>query len=142
MWEQYCYDSKFEWKDFTEFNPFFKGKTISDKDYPNLLIYASLYVFRKYYLKELFRLKTLKLFLNSVIKNGLHKALFTLSTGASPFIDKNNPFRAVQGLLFELRDRPDKPILRSMAFFLDPYYLQRKIRKERIILRQRRFKDN
>ncbi len=58
MWEQYCYDSKFEWKDFTEFNPFFKGKTISDKDYPNLLIYASLYVFRKYYLKELFRLKT------------------------------------------------------------------------------------
>ena len=130
IWETYCKNSKFTWEDFTEFNAFFRGKTLAEKDYRNLLIYAELHIFRKYFVKELFKFKAIKLFLVSVKKNGLKKALFKLSEGGAPFIDDNNPFRAVPGLLYELRDRPDKPILRSIIYLLDPHYLQRRIKRE------------
>jgi anaerobic magnesium-protoporphyrin IX monomethyl ester cyclase len=131
IWDQYCSNQKFPWETFTEFNAFFKGKTISDADYRNLLIYASLYVFRRHFFKELFRMRTVRLFIGSVLRQGIRKALFTLTQGAAPFINEDNPFRAVQGLLFELNDRADWPVMRSLLFFLDPYYLQRRIRKEK-----------
>jgi magnesium-protoporphyrin IX monomethyl ester (oxidative) cyclase len=130
IWDQYCQNQKFHWETFTEFNAFFKGKTISIADYRNLLIYASLYIFRRHFLKELLRLRTVRLLVGSVLRHGIRKALFTLSQGAAPFINEDNPFRAVQGLLFELNDRADWPVMRSLLFFLDPHYLQRRIRKE------------
>jgi anaerobic magnesium-protoporphyrin IX monomethyl ester cyclase len=131
IWDQYCRDQKYPWEAFTEFNAFFKGKSISDEDYQNLLIYASLYIFRRHFLKELFRIRTIRNIIGSILKHGFRKALFSLTQGAAPFINEDNPFRAVQGLLFELRDRTDWPIRRSLLFFLDPYYLQRRIRKEK-----------
>jgi hypothetical protein len=76
-------------------------------------------------------MRTVRLFIGSVLRQGIRKALFTLTQGAAPFINEDNPFRAVQGLLFELNDRADWPVMRSLLFFLDPYYLQRRIRKEK-----------
>ena len=131
IWDQYCRNQEFRWESFTEFNAFFKGPTINDVDYRNLLIYASLYVFRRHFLKELFRIRTVRLFIWSILRQGVRKALFTLTQGAAPFINEDNPFRAVQGLLFELNDRTDWPVMRSLLFFFDPYYLQRRIRKEK-----------
>jgi anaerobic magnesium-protoporphyrin IX monomethyl ester cyclase len=131
IWNLYCRDKKFHWEEFTEFNAFFKGKTISEADYRNLLIYASLYIFRRHFLKELFRIRTIRLFVGSVLRLGIRKAFFTLTQGAAPFINEDNPFCAVQGLLFELRDREDWPFWRSLLFFLDPHYLQRRVHKEK-----------
>lgn len=135
MWYRYCRNRTFRWEKFTEFNPFFKSETISDEDSRNLLIYASLFVFRRHFLRELFRLRTIRHFINSAFRNGFRKAFFSLTQGAAPFIDENNPFHAVQGLLFELRDRKDWPVKRSLQFFLDPFYLQRRVRQEKKKLR-------
>jgi len=137
IWNRYCRERVFRWETFTEFFPFFNSETISDEDSRNLLIYASLFIFRRHFLKEIFRPRTIRLFLGSVFRQGLRRALLTLSQGAAPFIDENNPFHAVQGLLFELRDRADWPVKRGLMFFFDPYYLQRRIRRERKWLRSK-----
>jgi radical SAM superfamily enzyme YgiQ (UPF0313 family) len=135
MWDRYCREQTFRWETFTEFNPFFKSETISDEDSRNLLIYASLYIFRRHFLKELLRPRTILLFIGSVLRLGLRRALFTLSHGAAPFIDEKNPFHAVQGLLFELRDREDWPVKHSLLFFFDLFFLQRRICREKRWLR-------
>jgi magnesium-protoporphyrin IX monomethyl ester (oxidative) cyclase len=131
IWDQYCRNQKFAWESFTEFNAFFKGPTISDVDNRNLLIYASLYIFRRHFLKELFRYRTIKHFIGAALRHGIRKAFFTLTQGAAPFINEDNPFHAIQGLLFELNDRAEWPVMRSLLFFFDPFYLPRRIRKER-----------